>query len=72
MFAIDDFGNPSRRANSLGPTGVLPFSARRSRIAAARVTAGASDPPASISSLTTFTAPLYAHELAAASVIVRA
>ena len=43
MFAIDDFGSPSRRASSLGPAAAPPFSASRSRIAAARVTAGASE-----------------------------
>ena len=43
MFAIDDFGSPSRRASSLGPAATPPFSASRSRITAARVTAGASE-----------------------------
>src|SRR5690242_14665724 len=43
MLAIDDFGRPRRRASSLGPAARLPFSARTSRINAARVTAGASD-----------------------------
>src|SRR5919107_5393094 len=45
MFAIDDFGRPSRRDSSLGPSAAPPSSARASRIAAARVTAGASDSP---------------------------
>src|SRR6478609_3325821 len=45
MFAIDDFGRPSRRASSLGPRARPAPSARTSRIAAARVTAGASDSP---------------------------
>src|SRR5262245_44410174 len=57
MFAIEDLGSPSRRASSLGPAAALPFSARRSRIAAARVTAGDRDPPASMSSLTPLSAP---------------
>src|SRR6185369_18065507 len=52
MFAIDDFGSPSRRASSLGPAAVPAFSARRSRIAPARVTAGASDSPSAASSST--------------------
>ena len=43
MLAIDDFGSPSRRASSLGPTASVADSARTSRISAARVTAGARD-----------------------------
>ena len=43
MLAIDDFGRPSRRASSLGPTASVADSARTSRISAARVTAGARD-----------------------------